>query len=514
MITLLLLRSHVALWSQWDQGQLTSWYEEAVNGLAQNGVSSQRTGCPWITEKDHAVYLILDSPHEEIDSVYLPARQFWLTSALDRRALLRRLRRRAPTVQIEWYRSSSKAARVLTCHVGLSEQLAAWLVSIQEGHVTIVSTESICSVLASQSAASVAPTLLIFATETEQRHVLCDNRSASFTRVIQVADDHSVIAAIRETVQHLNRDGLATPASMMSIGLSSNLVSRLEQQSWVETVIDVSVTCPSLGDRDSESFSQAPLAMCWVMHMAAQNYNTRYQWLCKQRSNPVWMVKQKRNCRLLQLRVVCALSALVASYSVSLAGVQAMHRFDAHSRQVKEQQRLQQSINHYQSAASQITSAPISVARSLQQANQLSAANVIDPNAMARIVALAYTEFPSIVLNTLQWRMRDDSEHSDLAYAKPYSHFVRDKLPNNYSAPARVDVQLGGVIRDGGAVRQSQSKFDAFVAYLEAMPLVERVTIEQSPVDAALRNSNLLRNDVLPGNVVSDYRLELRLREK
>jgi hypothetical protein len=204
-----------------------------------------------------------------------------------------------------------------------------------------------------------------------------------------------------------------------------------------------------------------------------------------------------------QLRVATVLFTLfglILFIGASVNGIKGVMSRDALRAQQQTYQLDAEQINQ---GALAIDDSPVAIARSMEIIDEFGAALSVGPEAVVTTIAGALVEVPAVSLDTLVWVTVSDKEYRDDVFSPSSALEVREQYWRMQSGFNSVNIEISGHISGDDLSVQKQS-LDRLVRTLEDMEKVLRVTILESPVDAALRSELLNRQS-------SQYRVSVNL---
>lgn len=530
------------------QGDQVFWFKCINDSVVDTYVDrvgddnlSNGSRCPWIDANplstELEVHLVLNTVLDELDHVAIEADSAGFLARINRYRCIRQLQRdHAQATVYELPPENSPRIASLLHHI-IPDSWSSWLLELQDQRVMIVGVATATELLADWSRSVNQAVLLDMSVGEERRHLLVSHGVPLYMRVVGNYASAAIPPGLPRPVISA-RDSLEMLDESLGVAWQSTPIAKLEVEGkfpsvqWRDARVmaflmagyklslvfqhDASDNVPEADETKichprSGRFSAVGLSKLRRLLNSSDTAGASQASSWSPRRN-AWLatdalgrsVRQLRTlARISQLRVatmVFAIFGMILFLGASVNGIKGVMLRDA--------LRLQQQTNQLDTkeitqGALAIDDSPAAIARSMTIIDDFAAASIVRPEAVVTTIAGALAEVPAVSLDTLAWVTVSDTEYRDGVFSPTRALEVRERYWRIESGFNAVNVELTGQITGDDLSAQKQS-LDRLVRTLEDMNTVLRVTILESPVDAALRSELLNRQS-------SQYRVSVNL---
>lgn len=525
------LQGDQAFWFQWQSKALSRSFVEPL----QADVLRDQVHCPWVGQipgdPDPCITLVLDTSLDEIDRVRIEAASRGWIRRLQLHQLQRQLQKDYPLASLHRLPAQLAPDVLSIVHTIIPQDWKDWLVRLQNQSVCIshvvTAQELLCccakASLTSNKGSTLDASRLLFDVSMgrERRHLLVEEGIPVFMRIIEAdgspssGQDRSPTQdgpALLESLQHMSLQHiqrhlhpdeayphLVTPclpgASPSEEFAAARVLAALCMNCPVELVVR---TVDSDGNLTSPSDAALVVADCrpqrsWRVSRARRVAREALQ---------LSRVKLQGQRRIRLLQNATLVSALLAMVTLVLAMVHGFGSARERAVLAAEKELLSEQIGQLTQTVLTLASEPDAASRSLETIASHVAVEPLRPEVLLQTVAATITRYPALVLDRLSWTALLDDAPVDMVFNSLDQVAHRDRIWSSSTPPSYIQMELAGSVSGEWGLRERQQILDAFVEDLSSLPLINRVTVLESPVDSARSSDALDSRD-------SGYRLSL-----
>ncbi|MGQ7845372.1 hypothetical protein ACUNV4_12895 [Granulosicoccus sp. 3-233] len=524
-------------------GDQAFWFREGgPNGIEsftetiENGGPELHSCCPWIRPASGSampcVHLVLDSHLDEVDRVRVPGLSGGWLRHLQCWRMRRQLRADYPTAGMHTLAANAAPDALSIVHNLIPEHWQSWLALLQKEHVTVshvvTSLELLCRLSGGHSDLKGGPVLFASRVGEYTRHLLLDDGVPVFMRLVPTEGTAQTLAgnaAIDETLEHVRRQIIRSaeipviafmetaddkPVAAACMALATLCLTG--EAHWrrvspeADALADTS-TDTRPGDSTNVSDRKGSI-VAWLRRLAGRGrrrHGQRWRLTAAHRfADDLLQVSVTRNAmqaRIRQLQKATLICVWVAAATVVVASVHGVASARDRARLGRQQQQVTGQIEHLSSQASALHRHPAFVVSAMERIAAYQSMGTVNAAEVLATVAEALEQFPALLLDDIAWSVVHD-EAGDTVLATMSQAPSRDRLWQEGTSQAGVQVELGGLVVSEQGLREQQRTLQGFADYLQAMPGVSAVTLIESPLSVARSSKHLSGGE-------SAYRLSL-----